>query len=77
MLHCNRIKPPPYANQQVQGTEPMSRQLKLSATLSVLAMALFALAGGQMASEPLGLVLPHVGASAVMPALGDLLPSLQ
>ena len=58
----------------------MSRQLKLSATLSVLAMALFALAGGSMAGEPLGLVLPHVSASAAMPALpalGDLLPTLQ
>ena len=58
----------------------MSRQLKLSATLSVLAMALFALAGSPMAGEPLGVVLPHVGASAAMPnlpALGDLIPSLQ
>lgn len=58
----------------------MSRQLKLSATLSVLAMGLFALVASHAPGESQGLTVPHPGISASMPALptlGDLLPAQQ
>lgn len=58
----------------------MSRQLKLSATLSVLAMALFAALGTQTAAQTGGFTAPRVEAKAAMPALpalGNLLPGLQ
>lgn len=58
----------------------MSRQLKLSATLSVMAMALFAAFGGQAMRSESALALPGHGAQAsvpALPALHDLLPSLR
>ncbi len=58
----------------------MSRQLKLSATLSVLAMALFAALGSHTATQIGGFNAPLAEAKAAMPtlpALGNLLPGLQ
>ena len=58
----------------------MSRQLKLSATLSVLAMALFAALGGQAANHASDFAMPRFEAKASVPALPslhDLLPGLQ
>jgi hypothetical protein len=58
----------------------MSKQLKLSASLSVLAMLGFALAAGPAAADDLGLSSAglHAFASACTSAvIGDLLPALQ
>lgn len=58
----------------------MSRQLKLSAILSVLAMAGFAVAGVPHVSASAALELPRPGAEAsapTLPALGNLLPGLR
>lgn len=58
----------------------MSRQLKLSATLSVLAMALFAALGGQTIRSEAALSASGNGAQAAMPALPalhDLVPAMR
>lgn len=58
----------------------MSRQLKLSATLSVLAMALFAMVGGQTIRSESALAGSGNRAQATipaLPALHDLVPALQ
>lgn len=58
----------------------MSTQLTLSACLSALAMALFALAGGSVAAEDGGFGLTQLGMMAsacTPPSLAELLPVLQ
>lgn len=55
----------------------MSRQLKFSATLSVLTMAFFALLGSHAARDRAEFALPQVEAKAsasALPAIGNLLP---
>lgn len=58
----------------------MSPQLKLSAIASVVALALFAVAGQNTIRVPGFVVAPHAGFSAAapkLPTLGNLLPSRQ
>lgn len=58
----------------------MSKQLTMSAAVSVLAMAVFALLGTDLLGAAGGFSLPHVGISAeavALPDLGSLLPALQ
>lgn len=58
----------------------MSKQLTLSAAVSVLAMATIALLGTDLPGGMSLFSLPHVGYSAeaaALPDLGSLLPALQ
>lgn len=58
----------------------MSKQLTMSAAVSVLAMAVFALLGTDLLGTTAGFSLPHIGMSAeaaALPDLGSLLPALQ
>ena len=85
MVHCNIIDEPHIGFTGFREFTVMSKQLTMSAAVSVLAMAVFALLGTDLISVLISVggniaLLPQVGYSAEaasLPDLGSLLPALQ
>ena len=81
MVHCNIIDGPHIGFTGFREFTVMSKQLTMSAAVSVLAMAVFALLGTDLISVGGNIaLLPQVGYSAEtasLPDLGSLLPALQ
>jgi len=81
MVHCNMIDEPHIGFTGFREFTVMSKQLTMSAAVSVLAMAVFALLGTDLISVGGNIaLLPQVGYSAEaasLPDLGSLLPALQ
>lgn len=81
MVHCNMIDEPHIGLTGFREFTVMSKQLTMSAAVSVLAMAVFALLGTDLISVGGNIaLLPQVGYSAEaasLPDLGSLLPALQ
>ncbi|GHA03227.1 hypothetical protein GCM10011617_25270 [Novosphingobium arvoryzae] len=81
MVHCNIIDEPHIGFTGFREFTVMSKQLTMSAAVSVLAMAVFALLGTDLISVGGNIaLLPQVGYSAEaasLPDLGSLLPALQ
>lgn len=81
MVHCNIIDEPHIGFTGFREFTVMSKQLTMSAAVSVLAMAVFALLGTNLISVGGNIaLLPQVGYSAEaasLPDLGSLLPALQ
>lgn len=81
MVHCNIIDEPHIGFTGFREFTVMSKQLTMSAAVSVLAMAVFALLGTDLISVGGNIaMLPQVGYSAEaasLPDLGSLLPALQ
>lgn len=81
MVHCNMIDDPHIGFTGFREFTVMSKQLTMSAAVSVLAMAVFALLGTDLISVGGNIaLLPQVGYSAEaasLPDLGSLLPALQ
>lgn len=81
MVHCNIIDEPHIGFTGFREFTVMSKQLTMSAAVSVLAMAVFALLGTDLISIGGNIaLLPQVGYSAEaasLPDLGSLLPALQ
>lgn len=81
MVHCNIIDVPHIGFTGFREFTVMSKQLTMSAAVSVLAMAVFALLGTDLISVGGNIaLLPQVGYSAEtasLPDLGSLLPALQ
>lgn len=81
MVHYNIIDEPHIGFTGFREFTVMSKQLTMSAAVSVLAMAVFALLGTDLISVGGNIaLLPQVGYSAEaasLPDLGSLLPALQ
>ena len=81
MVHCNIIDEPHIGFTGFREFTVMSKQLTMSAAVSVLAMAVFALLGTDLISVGGNIaLLPQVGYSAEaasLPDLGSMLPALQ
>lgn len=81
MVHCNIYERSHIGFNRFKEFNVMSKQLTMSAAVSVMAMAVFALLGTDLISVGGSFaVLPQVGYSAEaasLPDLGSLLPALQ
>jgi len=81
MVHCNIHERSHIGLKRFKEFNVMSKQLTMSAAVSVMAMAVFALLGTDLISVNGGFsVLPQLGYSAEaasLPDLGSLLPALQ